>query len=241
MIGCDCDVCRSTDPRDTRFRTSIYVTFDDGPRVLVDTTPDLRSQALRHDLRRVDAILITHAHADHIMGLDEVRRFNMLNGGRPMPIHGSPETLDVLRQIFGYAFDPDARRGGGVPAIDLVPIAGPFTIQGREVVPVPIQHGPWTILGFRFGKFAYLTDCSAIPDASMGLLEGVDVVVLDALRRRPHPTHLTLDAAVVLARRVGARKTYFTHMAHDLGHAATSSELPPGVALAYDGLALDID
>jgi phosphoribosyl 1,2-cyclic phosphate phosphodiesterase len=239
MIGCDCAVCRSDDPRDKRFRTSIYLSFDDGARVLVDTTPDLRSQALQHGIRRVDAILLTHAHADHLMGLDDVRRFNHLSG-QPVPIYGSAATLDVVRRIFSYAFEPGASRGGGVPAIDLTPVDGPFEAAGHEVVPVPIDHGRWPIFGYRIGRFAYLTDCSAIPETSMPLLADLDVVVLDALRHRPHPTHFALGQAIAAAERIGARATYFTHMAHELGHAVTTAGLPAGMSLAWDGLDVEI-
>ncbi len=238
MIGCDCDVCRSTDPRDQRLRPSVYIEGDDGTRILVDTTPDLRTQALRHDVRRVDAILFTHAHADHIMGLDEVRRFNVLSGG-PLPAYGNAATIADLRRIFGYAFDPNGPRGGGVPDLRLAVLGGPCCIGRQDVVPVPVRHGARTILGFRFGRFAYLTDCNAVSDASLTLLDGLDTLVLDALRRRPHPTHFSLDQAVAFAGRVGARATYFTHIAHDLGHAATCAGLPPGMALAHDGLSLD--
>jgi phosphoribosyl 1,2-cyclic phosphate phosphodiesterase len=239
MIACDCDVCRSTDPRDKRFRPSIYVELDDGLCVLVDTTPDLRSQALAHDLRRVDVILLTHAHADHVMGLDEVRRFNYMTG-QPMPVHADPVTLGHVRHLFGYAFDAEAKAGGGVPSLNLIAIDGPFRLGAQEVIPVPLIHGRWQILGFRFGRFAYLTDCNGVPESSMSLLTGLDVLVLDALRRRPHPTHFTLDEAIAMARRIGARETYFTHIAHDLGHQATSTELPAHMAMAYDGLVLDI-
>jgi phosphoribosyl 1,2-cyclic phosphate phosphodiesterase len=239
MIGCDCEVCTSDDPRDVRFRPSIYVEMNDGLRVLVDTTPDLRTQALRHGVRQVDAILFTHAHADHVMGLDEVRRYNALSR-KPMPVYGDERTLEALRRTFSYIFEPDAPRGGGVPDLRLWTIGGRFSVGRQEVVPVPLRHGPWAILGFRFGPFAYLTDCNAVPDSSFGLLEGVDSVVLDALRRRPHPTHFTVDEAVAVARRIGARRTYFTHMSHDLGHAVTCASLPDGMALAHDGLVLDI-
>jgi phosphoribosyl 1,2-cyclic phosphate phosphodiesterase len=239
MIGCDCEVCTSGDPRDTRFRPSIYVEMDDGLRVLVDTTPDLRTQALRHGVRQVNAILFTHAHADHVMGLDEVRRYNALSR-KPMPVYADARTLEALRRTFSYIFEPDAPRGGGVPDLRLWTIGGRFSLGRQEVVPVPLRHGPWAILGFRFGPFAYLTDCNGIPESSFGLLEGVDSVVLDALRRRPHPTHFTVDEAVAVARRIGARRTYFTHMSHDLGHAATCASLPEGMALAHDGLVLDI-
>ncbi len=238
MIGCDCGVCRSADPRDNRFRSSIYLECDDGSRLLVDTTTDLRSQALRYDVRQVDAILLTHAHADHILGLDEVRRFNVLSG-TAMPIFGERQTLADVRRTFGYIFASSAPKGGGVPHVRLWPIDGPFCVGRQDVVPVPIHHGPWRVLGFRFGSFAYLTDCSGIPETSMALLEGVETLTIDALRRRPHPTHFTLDQAIAAARRIGARRVYFTHIAHDLGHAATSAELPDGMALAHDGLRID--
>lgn len=238
MIGCDCGVCRSSDPRDTRFRASIHVAWRDGRSVLVDTTPDLRSQALRHDLRRLDAVLMTHAHADHIMGLDELRRYNHLQQ-RAMPVYGNRQTLDALRRTFGYVFDKDAPKGGGVPEIDLFEVDAPFEIGGHRIVPVPVRHGRLSIYGYRFGRFAYLTDCNAIPAESLPLLQDLDVLVLDALRHRPHPTHFTLEQAIETARGIGARQTYFTHIAHELGHAATSGSLPAGMALAHDGLALD--
>jgi phosphoribosyl 1,2-cyclic phosphate phosphodiesterase len=239
MIGCDCRVCRSTDPRDARTRPSIALTLDDGTTVLVDTTPDLRTQALRHDLRRVDAILFTHAHADHIMGLDEVRRYNMLTR-QPVPVYGDPATLEDLRRTFAYVFAPDAPSGGGVPDLRLWAIGGPFMIGRQEIVPIPLRHGPWQVLGFRFGAFAYLTDCNEVPPASLALLDGLDCLVLDALRHRPHPTHFTVAQASVVARRIGAARTFFTHISHDLGHEATCAALPPGMALAYDGLTLAI-
>jgi phosphoribosyl 1,2-cyclic phosphate phosphodiesterase len=239
MIGCDCAVCRSDDPRDKRTRSSIAVVLDDGTTTLVDTTPDLRTQALAQGLRRVDVVLYTHSHADHIAGLDEMRRFNVLSGG-PIPIYADAPTLADVRRIFSYAFDSGLPRGGGVPDLRLWTIGGPFCLGRQEIVPVPILHGRRSILGFRFGALAYLTDCSAVPDSSFALLRGLEVLVLDALRRRPHPTHLTVDEATDLARRIGAGTTYFTHIAHDLGHAETSAALPAGMALAYDGLRLDI-
>jgi phosphoribosyl 1,2-cyclic phosphate phosphodiesterase len=239
MIGCECAVCRSTDPRDRRFRTSIYLEMDDGLRVLVDATPDLRSQALQHDVRRVDAILLTHAHADHVMGLDEVRRFNALSGAA-MPLYGQAASLDAVRRMFAYIFDEDAPRGGGRPAILLYPIGGAFCLGRQEVVPVPLPHGPWTVLGFRIGRFAYLTDCNRMPDEAMERLAGVEDVVIDALRHRPHPTHFTVAQAVAASRRLGARRTWLTHIAHDLGHAETVAALPSGVTLAHDGLVVDV-
>ncbi|HSG01610.1 MAG TPA: MBL fold metallo-hydrolase [Vicinamibacterales bacterium] len=239
MIGCDCEVCRSEDPRDKRTRPSVYVEFDDGMRVLVDTTPDLRFQALRHDIRRIDAILFTHAHADHIMGLDEVRRFNVLTR-QAMPVFADERTLAGLRRTFAYVFDSKAPKGGGVPHLRLWTIGGPFTIGRHEIVPVPIRHGSWHILGFRVGRFAYLTDCNGIPESSRPLLDGLEYLVLDALRKRPHPTHFTIAEAVQVARGIGARRTLFTHIAHELGHADTCAGLPSGMALAHDGLAIEV-
>ena len=239
MIGCDCEVCTSSDSRDRRSRPSILMHLDDGLRVLVDTTPDLRSQALAHDVRRVDAILFTHSHADHVMGLDEIRRYNMLTRSA-MPIFADAGTLRDLRRTFAYIFESDAPKGGGVPDVRLHPIGGPFCLGRQAIVPVPIRHGPWNILGFRVGAFAYLTDCNGIPESSLALLEGLDTLVLDALRKRPHPTHFTIDEAVAMAGQIGARQTYFTHIAHELGHEATCASLPPGMALAHDGLSIEI-
>jgi phosphoribosyl 1,2-cyclic phosphate phosphodiesterase len=240
MIGCTCAVCRSSDPRDRRLRPSIYLDVADGPGILVDTATDLRQQALTHDVTRVDALLFTHSHADHVMGLDEVRRFNVLMN-RALPVFADRATAAELRRVFAYAFGPPRQKGGGVPQLALTEIDGPFEAAGVPVVPVPILHGNLPILGFRFGRFAYLTDCSAIPAASFDLLHGLDVLVLDALRHRPHPTHFTVAEAMAMATRIGARQTYFTHICHDLPHAETSANLPAGVALAHDGLVLEVD
>lgn len=240
MIGCACDVCRSSDPRDRRWRPSILLRFDDGMQVLVDTATDLRAQAITFGIERVDAILYTHGHADHVLGLDEVRRFNVLQGGE-IPVHGDARTLADLRRTFSYVFDARAEQGGGIPELSVNTITGPFSLGRRRIEPVAIMHGRRTILGFRTGAFAYLTDCSGIPESSLPLLRGLDVLVLGALRHRPHPTHFTIDEAVEAAARVGARRTLLTHMCHDLGHAATCAVLPDGVALAFDGLMLTVD
>jgi len=252
MIGCECAVCRSTDPRDRRWRPSILVDVGDEPaapssvssafaravrHILVDTSPDLRTQALQYGVTKVDAILFTHSHADHVLGLDEVRRYNVLQR-RAMPCFADGPTLQDLRRIFGYVFD-GPRVGGGVPELALFRIGGAFNLGGVEVVPVPVMHGPRPILGFRFGSFAYLTDCSRIPDGSWPLLDGVRTLVVDALRERPHPTHFSVSEALEVVARVAPERAYFTHICHDLAHAGTSARLPRGVELAYDGLVLD--
>jgi phosphoribosyl 1,2-cyclic phosphate phosphodiesterase len=239
MIGCDCDTCRSTDPRDKRWRASVYVETDDGHALLVDAGPDVRAQALTFNVRRVDAIVFTHGHADHIMGLDDVRRFNAIQQ-RPMPCFGDAATLNDLRRTFSYVFDASTPRGGGLPQLELFRIVGPFCIGRQEIVPVPIFHGQRQILGLRMGNFAYLTDCSRIPDESWPLLEGLDLLVLDALREAPHPTHLSLSEAVDVTRRIAPRRACFTHMCHNLRHGDTCAKLPHGMELAYDGLVVDL-
>ena len=238
MIGCDCATCTSTDPRDRRYRASILVQTDRAS-VLVDTTPDLRSQALAHNVRRVDAIVYTHSHADHVMGLDEVRRFNVLQRSA-IPCYGDERTLADLRRIYAYIFDSETPPGGGLPQVVMSRIAGEFCLGPATFVPVPILHGSRTILGYRIGSFAYLTDCSGIPDSSWPLLEGVHTVVLDALRERPHPTHLSVNQALGVIDRLRPERAYLTHMCHDLPHAATCARLPAGVELAYDGLTFEI-
>jgi phosphoribosyl 1,2-cyclic phosphate phosphodiesterase len=237
MIGCTCATCVSADPRDTRLRPSIYIQSA-GARVLVDAGPDLRQQALVHRISRVDAILFTHGHADHILGIDDVRRFNALMQG-PMPCYGDAATLADIRATFGYVFAPPAAKGGGLPQLDLREISGPFTVADLDILPVPLFHGDRPILGFRFGNVAYLTDCNRLADAAWEMLTGLDVLVLDALRDRPHPTHFSLSEAIDAARRIGATRTFFTHMCHDLAHESTNARLPPGMALAHDGLVLE--
>jgi phosphoribosyl 1,2-cyclic phosphate phosphodiesterase len=256
MIGCECAVCRSTDPRDRRTRPSVFIDlqpdqpFEVRPAqttspaqarfILIDTSSDLRAQALTHGLRRVDAILFTHSHADHIFGLDEMRRFNHLQK-EAIPCYADPPTARDLRRTFSYIFENAGQDGGGIPQIRLSHIGGPFSLGDAEIIPVPLLHGSREILGFRIGTFAYLTDCSAIPEPSWPLLEGVRTLVLDALREKKHPTHFNVEEATAAAGRIGAERTYFTHISHDLSHERTCARLPPGVELAYDGLILTVE
>jgi phosphoribosyl 1,2-cyclic phosphate phosphodiesterase len=240
MIGCSCAVCRSTDPRDRRTRPSIYVDVAGGPAILVDTSTDLRQQALAHGIARVDAILYTHSHADHIMGLDEVRRFNVLQQGS-IPAFADERTGNDLRRAFAYVFSPPDEQGGGVPQLSLSTITGPFNIGRAGIRPVPIYHGSRRILGFRFGSFAYLTDCNRLADEAWEMLGDLDVLILDALRHRAHPTHFTVAEALQVVGRLQPRQTYLTHICHDLPHQATNQSLPAGVELGYDGLSFAIE
>ncbi len=240
MIGCECDTCRSTDPRDRRSRASILIQLDSGQSVLIDTSPDLRMQALTHNVKRVDAIVYTHSHADHIMGLDEVRRFNALQKSA-IPCYGDERTLTDLHRIYSYIFNPETPRAGGIPQVVTARVVGEFCVGDATFVPIPVLHGSRTILGYRIGSFAYLTDCSGIPETSWPLLSGVRTLVLDALRERPHPTHLSVEQALAVVAQLKPERAMFTHMCHDLPHAATCARLPAGVQLAYDGLTFEID
>jgi phosphoribosyl 1,2-cyclic phosphate phosphodiesterase len=209
----------------------------DGTAILVDTSPDLRQQALRHDLRRVDAVLYTHGHADHVLGLDDMRCFNALQEAR-IPCYGDPQTIREIRQTFAYIFDRATPAGGGLPEIDLFPVSGAFSLGEYRVTPVPLWHGKRLVYGYRVGSLAYLTDCSAIPDESWPIIEGTEVLVIDALRHRRHPTHFSVAEALEVVERLAPRHAWFTHICHDLPHVETSAALPENVQLAYDGLSV---
>jgi phosphoribosyl 1,2-cyclic phosphate phosphodiesterase len=240
MIACDCEVCRSSDPRDKRTRPSIAIE-NDGRIILIDTTPELRLQCLANDIRRVDAVLYTHHHIDHIAGLDDLRRFNWLQQSI-LPCYGQQATLDRLRTMFAYVFDEDDEYPSAKPRLTLheIKLNRPLQLFGQSLTPVPLLHGKLPVLGFRVGNFAYCTDVSEIPSESWPLLKNLDVLILDALRIRPHPTHFNLEQAVNHAGRIAAKQTYFTHIAHELGHTQTNEKLPAGMQLAYDGLVIDL-
>lgn len=238
VLGCACDVCRSTDPRDMRTRPSVLFQFPAG-NLLIDTTPEMRLQLLRERIGQVHAIAYTHAHADHLFGLDDARLFPRGIGG-PVPVFCEEEVEKNIRTVFHYAFDEASRRmpAGGVPRLRFERIAPgePFEVLGETILPIRLEHGHFRVVGFRVGNLAYCTDVSAIPAESWGFLEGLDVLILDALRREPHPTHFSLSQALEVVARVAPRQTYLTHLSHGLGHAASEAQLPAGVLLAYDGL-----
>jgi phosphoribosyl 1,2-cyclic phosphate phosphodiesterase len=238
-IGCHCDVCTSADPRDNRLRPSILVSYE-GHNVVIDTGPDFRYQALRAGIDRVDAILFTHSHADHIMGLDDVRPFNFRQKER-IPIYGTPPTMAAIQRCFEYVFDGGTKESS-IPRLDVKLLDGAAVdVLGLEFLPVPVLHGTQTILGFRFGAAAYFTDHSDIPEASMAQLRGLDVLFLDALRYKPHPTHSTVERSLKVVEQLAPRRAFFTHICHDLGHARAESMLPPHVRLAYDGLEIQVE
>jgi phosphoribosyl 1,2-cyclic phosphate phosphodiesterase len=237
-IGCYCSVCTSADPRDNRLRPSILIAYG-GRSVLIDTTPDFRQQALRFQIQRVDAILFTHSHADHIMGLDDVRPFNFKQGGT-IPIWGSEQTIEDIQRAFRYIFDPSDTQSSRPRLICNVFNAEPIPLFGLDFVPLRLDHGRGTVYGFRFGPAAYLTDHSDIPAESKRKLTGLDVLFLDALRHRPHPTHSTVERSLRSVEELKPKDAYFTHICHDLPHAQTETTLPHNVHLAYDGLELQV-
>ncbi|MFW5972383.1 MAG: MBL fold metallo-hydrolase [Bacteroidota bacterium] len=243
VIGCHCSVCRSLDPRDRRGRASCWVRADD-LSIIIDTGPDFRRQALREGITRVDAVLYTHHHFDHIVGLDDLRPY-LFQQSSPIPCFARKDTADVIRNMFGYIFSDGTYPG--VPDLELHIVDRPFVVHGRydpctsvKVTPIDVRHGSMPLFGYRIGDFAYITDTNAIPDASLRALEGVEILVLDALRHEHHPTHFSISEAVDVARRIGARQTYFTHMTHSVLHAPESESLPPGIDLGYDGLTFDL-
>ncbi len=241
MIGCDCPVCRSSDRRNQRTRSSVLVQLPAG-NLLVDTSPELRLQLVREGIGQVHAIAYTHHHADHLFGLDDTRLFPRVIGG-PVPIFCEEEVEETIRRVFHYAFEPRAALipTGGIPRMTFERIGPgrPFEVLGQRILPIRLDHGRFEVLGFRIGDLAYCTDVNRIPEESWPLLQGLDTLILDALRPEPHPTHFHLEEALGAIDRLGPRQAYLTHLSHSFDHEATEAILPPRVALAYDGLSLD--
>jgi phosphoribosyl 1,2-cyclic phosphate phosphodiesterase len=239
VINCRCRICTSDNPKNKRMRQSVKIEAA-GKHFLIDTTPDLRFQLLRDPMPRLDFILYTHSHSDHLMGLDDIRPFNFRQR-ESIYAYANAATAKAVRRAFSYIWS-DSQVGGGKPQLELQEVDGPFSHDGLKIVPIPVSHGDWTILGFRIGAFAYITDTNGIPPASIELLKGVETLALDGLRLAPrHPTHFTIGEAIEAARVVGAKTTYLIHLTHDIEHDELEATLPEGVKLAYDGLKLTMN
>jgi phosphoribosyl 1,2-cyclic phosphate phosphodiesterase len=236
-VACQCQVCTSSDPHDKRTRPSLLLEFD-GRVVVIDTSPDFRQQALRERMKRLDAVVFTHTHADHVLGLDDVRVF-YFRQREPIPIFADSHSMDNIQRIFKYIFD-QTYPYGGIAKLDPHVIIGPFDLWGERLTPLPVLHGSLPVLGFRFGRTAYVTDFSTIPDPTIPLLEGLDILILDALRHKPHPAHSNLEQSLAWVERLKPGRAFFTHIAHELGHEETNAMLPSHVRLAYDGLKLEL-
>ncbi len=239
MIGCDCDVCCSEDKRDKRTRCSVYIETKSAS-ILIDTAPEFRIQCLDNNIRKIDAILFTHTHADHIVGLDDIRRFCALQNSI-ITCYSYKNAIQSLKKIFSYAFMEMGQNYSERPRLKAQIIDAPFTINDLEITPLELYHGTELIYGYRIGRFAYCTDCSAIPEQTMNKLRGLDVLVLDALRYTPHPTHFNVKQALEAADKIKAKTTYLTHIAHEIKHSELEPKLPPSISLAYDSLQLTID
>ena len=238
VLGCECAVCNSRDPRNQRTRCSALLSY--GPyRILIDTATDLRQQLLREGVSRIDAVLYTHFHADHLHGIDDLRAFT-LRGKAAIPLYGSASTLQRIRDNFGYIFDPVAEPGY-IPQLKTFPIVERFEVCGLPIFPVPLLHGKMEVYGYRVGPLAYLTDCNQVPQESFALLEGVEYLVIDGLRLTPHRTHFNLAQAAAMAQRIGARQAWLTHLSHEVDHTRHEKELPAGIALAFDGLRIEAE
>lgn len=238
VIGCNCKVCISGNARNKRTRSSALISLEGG-NILIDTSTDLRCQSLKNGIRSLKAVLFTHPHADHVHGIDELRSFNFLQR-ESIPCYGNSNTLDRIRTMFSYIFNGETS-GGGIPRLTMNEVNGIFELCDITVTPVEVIHGKLPILGYRLSNTAYITDCSEIPSSSMKKLEGLELLILGALRYREHSTHFTIDEAIGIVETLKPQKTVFTHLSHEIEYARTTSELPAGVELAYDGMILDVD
>jgi len=247
MIGCKCPTCTSSNPKDKRFRVSVYIESDPDEnnngktlKLLIDTSPDFRQQMLMNNLDDIDAVLYTHHHIDHIMGLDDISHINQLHR-KTVEMYGNEETIKQLKITFRYIFDENTFKGGGIPDIHMNIIGlNKFKIGHVEIIPIEYYHGPAMIYGYRIGDFAYITDCSKIPEKEFPKLEGLKLLVIDALRYRPHPTHFSISEATEVSLRINAKQTYFTHFTHDVLHDEANAKLPQNIQLAYDGLTVEV-
>ena len=246
IIGCKCATCTSDNPKDKRLRVSAYIEIEpsagnsNGLKLLIDTTPDFRQQMLVNNIDDIDAVLYTHPHVDHIMGMDDIRQINQLHK-KSVDIYGNEFTINYIKKTFSYVFDTNTYKGGGIPNINTKVITiDRFKINGIEIIPVEFNHGQAKIFGYRIGNFAYMTDCSFIPEAEFPKLENLKVLVLDALRYKEHPTHFNIKQAVEAAQRINADQTYFTHITHDILHDTDNAKLPERIEFAYDGLKFEV-
>jgi phosphoribosyl 1,2-cyclic phosphate phosphodiesterase len=242
MAGCRCKVCRSRNPRDNRLRTAASLHFDSGEVVLIDTSTDLRAQALKFEIERVDSVLFTHSHADHILGIDDLRAYNFLQR-EPIPCFGTTITWDQIRRTFWYIFERDPGSAkSSIPSIipNILTPYEPITVFGETITPFPLEHGGMEVLGFKVRNVAYATDCNRIPERSLELLRGLDCLILDGIRFEPHPTHFSVPEAIAVAEEVKPRQTYLIHLTHSIDHEVDSLRLPTGIQFAYDGLEITI-
>lgn len=237
VIACDCDVCQSNNPKNKRMRVSIHIKSKEY-NLLIDTPPEMRLELINNNIKKVDSVLMTHAHADHIMGFDDIRALNWFQG-KEMPVYGDEKTLDHIKRVFPYIFS-DENPGGGVPQVILKEVEDSFVFKDLNIKAVPIYHGDNKIIAYRINNFAYLTDCSKIPDSSLKLLEGIEYAAVDALRFEEHPTHMSVDQAVKLVNDLGLKHGYLTHISHRLDHQKLDDYLPAHVSAAYDGLTIDV-
>lgn len=238
-VGCDCAVCHSSDPHDRRTRPSVLLEYN-SKVVLIDSTPDFREQAIRENIRRLDAVLYTHTHADHILGIDDLRPLTFAHKPNRLPLYARPDAAEFIRNMFRYIFDADYKYGS-LPQVELHPLNGMLELFGAKFEPVAVIHGETEIYGYRFGSAAYLTDHSDVPESSFAKLQDLDILFLDALRYKPHPTHSTVENSLRIVERLKPKRAFFTHICHDLPHEETNATLPANVRLSYDGMKLEFE
>lgn len=238
VIGCHCSVCKSTNPKNNRLRSSILIQHNK-QNILIDTSVDFRLQALRHKIENIHTVLFTHHHADHVHGLDELRIYTSRHKSR-IPCYGRKETLDNIRKIYFYAFDKKTQTGGGIPRIEFIEVENPFHASGIKITPIEVFHGRLTITGYRFFDVAYLTDCSNIPDDSKNKLYELKLLFINALREEPHPTHFNISEALKVIEELKPERAVLTHLGHNIGFEALQKDLPEDVSLAYDGMEFEL-